>query len=91
MTTGDTARGKVERALPGLLQECGSDVSEVTHEWSGNSLNFSFRARGWNIKGRIDVTDSDVLIDVSLPLPARLIEGRIPSAIESRLMQIFAG
>ena len=65
MLTADTARGEVERALPGLLQEFGSDVFDVTHVWSGNSMNFSFRARGLSFKGRIDVTDSQVVIEVS--------------------------
>ncbi len=91
MMTGETARGEVERALPGLLQEFGSDVSDVTHVWSGNSMNFSFRTRGLSIKGRIDVTDSQVLIDVSLPLIARPFEGRIRSATERKLEQIFKG
>ena len=91
MMTGETARGEIERALPGLLQEFGSDVSGVTHEWRGNSMNFSFRARGLRLKGRIDVTDSQVVIDVSLPLIARPFEGRIRSATERKLKQIFSG
>ncbi len=89
MMAADTARGEVERALPGLLQEFGSDVSNVTHVWSGNSMNFSFRARGWSIKGRINVTESDVSIEVNLPLFARPFEGRIRSATERKLEQLF--
>ncbi len=89
MMTADTARGEVERGLPGLLQEFGSDVSNVTHVWSGNSMNFSFRARGWSIKGRIDVTESDVLIDVNLPMLASPFEGKIRSATERKLEQLF--
>ncbi len=91
MMTGETARGEVERALPGLLQEFGSDVSDVTHVWSGDSMNFSFRARRLSIKGRIDVTDSQVVIEVSLPILARPFEGRIRSATERKLKQIFPG
>ncbi len=89
MMTADTARGEVERALPGLLQEFGSDVSNITHVWSGNSMNFSFRARGWSIKGRIDVTESNVLIDVNLPILARPFEGRIRAATERKLEQLL--
>ncbi len=89
--TADIARAEVERELPGLLQEFGSDVSEITHGWSGNSMSFSFRARGWSIKGRINVTESDVLIDVKLPILARPFEGRIRSATERKLEQIFQG
>ncbi len=87
--TADIARGEVERALPGLLQEFGSDVSNITHVWSGNSMNFSFRARGWSIKGRINVTESDVLIEVNLPMLARPFEGRIRSATERKFEQLF--
>ncbi len=89
--TADTARGEVERALPGLLQEFGSDVSDVTHVWSGDCMNFSFRTRGLSIKGRIDVTDSQLIIEVSLPILARPFEGRIRSATERKLKQIFPG
>ncbi len=91
MMTADTARGEVERALPGLLQEFGSDVSDISHTWNGNFMNFSFRARGWSIKGKIQVTESEVLIDVNLPILARPFEGRIRSATERKLMQIFQG
>ncbi len=91
MMTAENARDKVERALPGLLQEFGSDVSDITHVWSGDSMNFSFRARGLSINGRIDVTDSQVVIEVSLPLIARPFEGRIRSATERQLKQIFSG
>ena len=88
---GETARGEVERALPGLLQEFGSDVFDATHVWSGNSMDFSFRARGLSFKGRIDVTDSQVVIEVSLPILARPLEGRIRSATERKLNQNFPG
>ncbi len=91
MMPGETARGEVEQALPGLLQEFGSDVSDVTHVWRENSMNFSFRARGLRIKGRIDVTDSQVIIEVSFPILARPFEGRIRSATERKLKQIFPG
>ncbi len=91
MTAADTARGEVERALPGLLQEFGSDVSEISHVWIGNSMNFSFRAGGWSIKGKINVTESNVLIEANLPLLARPFEGRIRSATERKLEQIFQG
>ncbi len=91
MLTADTARGEVGRALPGLLQEFGSDVSDITHVWSGNSMSFSFRAGGWSIKGKINVTESDVLIEVNLPLLARPFEGRIRSATERKLEQIYPG
>ena len=89
MMTADTARVEVERVLPGLLQEFGPSVSDITHGWSGNSMNFSFRARGWSIKGRINVTESDVSIEVNLPLLARPFEGRIRSATERKLEQLF--
>ena len=89
--TADIARGEVERALPGLLQEFGSDVSYISHVWSGDFMNFSFRARGWSIKGRIYVTEIDVLIEVHLPILSRPFEGRIRSAAERKLEQIFQG
>ncbi len=89
MMTADTARGEVERALPGLLQEFGSDVSNITHVWSRDPMTFSFRVRGWSIKGMIYVTESDVLIDVNLPMLARPFEGRIRSATERKLEQLF--
>ena len=89
-TSRDLAKEKIESILPQLLQEFGPDVSNLSRSWSGDVMAFSFRARGFAIKGKLAVTDTEVVVDVAVPLLARPFEGRLRSGVEQRLAEYLA-
>lgn len=84
-----TARSRIDEVLPQLLGEFGLDVSDVNNTWNGDTMSFSLKAKGFNIKGKLDITDSDVLIDVGVPLAARPFQGRIQKSIQHKLEEYF--
>lgn len=65
-------------------------ADDIQHEWRGDTLNFSFKAKGISGKGTLEITDSDVIIDGKLPLIAKPFESRIRSTIEREASQMFA-
>lgn len=81
----ENVRDKIETLLPSLLERFGDSVSDVEHSWRGDDLDFSFRARGLSIMGTASVSDTDLLLDLHLPLAARMFEGKIRSAVEDEL------
>ena len=87
--TRQAARDKLEGALPALIDRFGDSVSELKHTWQGDAARFSFQARGFNVKGTLLVTDTEVAIDVKLPFAPRLFEGTIRSSAEQGLDRIL--
>ena len=83
------AKDTVDALLPTLVQRHGDSMSNPKGEWKGDLFNFSFEARGFKIKGTLEVTDTQVKLDAKLPLLASPFEGMIRSNIERELDQIL--
>ena len=75
--------------LPQLLGEFGSEVSDVHHHWLDSTMEFSFRARGFHLRGTLEVTDSAVTLDMGIPLFLRPLQGRIESDVREKLAEYF--
>lgn len=89
--TREAAKEMADGLLPVMLQEYGSSISDPKNTWRGHTMDFSFKARGFEIKGKLEVTDTGVVLDVRLPLAARLFEGTIRASIERELDRILSG
>lgn len=72
-----------------LIERFGSDVSDLQQEWHENEMTVSFKTFGFTIQGRLVVEESTVELEVNLPLPARLMEGRIRDRAEQAMQEIF--
>ncbi len=60
-----------------MLAQFGDAVSDVSHRWNGDVLEFGFRAGGMmRFKGTLTVTDSAYDLDLPFPLLAKGFEGR---------------
>jgi hypothetical protein len=83
------AKDTVDALLPTLVQRHGDSMSNPKGEWKEDVFNFSFEARGFKIKGTLEVTDTQVILDAKLPFLARPFEGMIRTNIERELDQIL--
>ncbi|MFQ6028156.1 MAG: polyhydroxyalkanoic acid system family protein [Dehalococcoidia bacterium] len=90
-STKEAAKQKIESGAEKLLGEFGSEVSNVAHSWNGDTMNLSFRTHGFNIKGRVEVTSSHVIVDVGMPLLARPFENKARLAVGDKLAEFFPG
>lgn len=88
-TTRENARRKVDQKLAQLLRQFGDKADEVDHDWSGDTLTFSGKARGMSVRGTLDITDAEVIVDGKLPFLAKPFEGRIREALERELAAMF--
>ena len=89
-TTKDMARSRVEQKVGQLLGQFGDKADELEHQWSGDTLTFSGKARGMSVRGTLEVTDAEVIVDGKLPFLAKPFEGRIREALERELAALFA-
>jgi hypothetical protein len=83
----------VDRSFDDLFKGVGILPLQIANEkrsWDGSTLNFSFDAKAGflstPIKGTVEVTDKDVIIDVDLGLLGKLFPAKqAGSAIEERV------
>ena len=87
--TRQEARDAVDTLLPTLMQRHRDSVSDARSSWRSDVLSFSFKARGFDIKGSLEVTDTRVILDARLPFLARPFEGAIRSNVERELDRIL--
>ena len=88
-TTKEKARTVLEQKLSSLLAQFGSHANEVQHSWSGDTLSFNGKARGFALSGTIEVTDDEVIVDGKLPMLAIPFEPKIRAAVTKEAEQIF--
>lgn len=88
--TQEAAREKIDLFLQRLLQQYDQNISQSQSEWRQDTLDFSFKTRRINLKGNVVVGQSEVTLDMPLPLPAKLLyEGRIRTRVEQELEALF--
>jgi putative polyhydroxyalkanoate system protein len=88
-TSRDMARKRVEQKIDQLLSQFGGHAEDIRHEWTGDTLRFKGKARGFTVEGTVEVTDAAVVIDAKLPLLATPFEGRIRQAVEREADAMF--
>ncbi len=89
--TREAVRNRIEDLAPSLVKRFGESVSDVERVWRDDEMDFSFRARGLSVKGTVAVSDSEVILDLRLPMAARMFEGRIRPEIERELDRLLFG
>ena len=88
-TTKQNARATLERKIHQLLAQFGDRAEDVEHHWSGDTLRFKGKARGFTVEGTVEVTDTAVIVDGKLPLLARPFESRIRQTVEREAEAMF--
>jgi Putative polyhydroxyalkanoic acid system protein (PHA_gran_rgn) len=88
-TTKAKARTRVEEKLTALLAQFGGHAEDVQHDWSGDTLRFKGKAKGFSIEGSVEVTETEILIEGKLPLMARPFEPRIREAVKREADAMF--
>ena len=75
--TKQQAKVWVDEKLAEMLQQFGDSVSNASHQWRGDTLDFAFRAAGlMSFQGTLTVTDSDFYLDLPFPFLAKGFEPR---------------
>jgi hypothetical protein len=87
--TREEARRRVDQRLMGLLGQFSHHAEEMEHEWTGDTLRFKGKAKGFKVQGTVEVTDKEMILDAKLPLLAIAFEGKIKEAVEKEAGAMF--
>ncbi len=83
-STRAEVRSKIEAGIANALDPnspYAKYAKDVQYAWEGDKVDFSLRALGANFKGYVEVTDTEVIVEVAMPLLLRAFEGRAKSRI----------
>lgn len=84
-TSAAAAAARVKTALNEHRGELMQHVKIGKEEWEGNTLNFEVELQGKKIIGALAVTDTEYILDATLPLLWRMFEGKIEKEVEKQL------
>lgn len=59
---------------------------QLDSQWQGNTLNFTRSG----VKGKLDVTEKDVTVDISLGFMLKAFKGKIQTEIDKNIDKMFA-
>lgn len=88
-TTPQKARRIIERKLKDAQNQYGNYAEEIVHEWDGDTLLVSLKAKGLKVTGTLEITETDVIIDGKLPLIAKPFESKIRNAVALEAESMF--
>lgn len=88
-TSREEAKKVVEQRAANLMKQFGAQAQTVEHEWVGDVLHVRGKAMGLQIKGSVEVTETDIIVDGDLPLMARPFESKIREAVLRETDQMF--
>jgi len=88
-TTRAKARQQIDQKITALLSRFGGQAEDLEHSWTGDTLQFKGKARGFSLQGTVEVTDSEVIIQGKLPLLAKPFEPKIADAVRKEADAIF--
>ena len=64
-------------------------VKDMEGEWSGHTLNVSFKTYGFAIKATVDVEEDAVKLNGQLPFAAVAFRGKIEQSISGELEKVL--
>jgi hypothetical protein len=88
-TTKAKARQIIEKRLKNAEKQYGHMAQELDYDWKGDVLSLSGKAKGLSVKGTVEVTESDIIINGRLPLIAMPFEKKIRQEVEKEAESMF--
>ena len=83
------ARTTIEQKVAALLSQFGGRVDDLQQQWTGDTLEFKGKARGFKVEGTVEVTDEEIILEGKLPLMALPFEPRIREAVKREAENLF--
>ncbi|HET7437475.1 MAG TPA: polyhydroxyalkanoic acid system family protein [Thermoanaerobaculia bacterium] len=88
-TSRENARRIIDAKISELLGMHGHHAEQAEHSWSGDTMTFKGKARGFALEGTVEVTEQTVILNGKLPLLAKPFEPRIRHTVEQEAASLF--
>ena len=88
-TTQDQALASIQNGSDRLLAKYGERISDLVFAWDGPRLTAQCRALGQTVTSQTEVTASDVIVDVQLPILLGLFSDKIRDFLERKVTRMI--
>jgi hypothetical protein len=85
------AKRRIQEQVGAGRREFASHLHDVHESWTGDRLEFSLRALGQSITGRLDVDEQAVHVAIDLPWLLALLAGPVRRQVEDKARRLLAG
>mgnify|MGYP002623974604 CR=1 FL=1 len=86
----EKARALLEQFIEVVKNRYQDQVSDMSGEWTGETLNYSFKAYGFTISGVVTCEDNRVHLTGQIPLAAAMFKGRIEESIRTEVEKVLS-
>jgi hypothetical protein len=86
----EEALTRIKGLLADLQEEQKDKIRGVKEDWAGNTGNFSFNAKGFDVSGRITVEDDHVNVQGDLPFMLSFFKDTIGNVIRDKAGALLA-
>ncbi len=83
------AKERIKKLFDKLKEDFQDKISEVNEVWNESHSDFSFKIMGLLMKGRLSVSNSDVLLDGQIPFTALPFKSLIESTIKKEAVKLL--
>jgi hypothetical protein len=80
----NVAAERIRSMIPTLKQQFSGMVTDLNETWTGKKGQFSFKVKGMDVNGEIEVKENKVIVDGEIPLLALPFKGRIEDTIKEQ-------
>lgn len=85
------AVARIKKAIAAERNSGSSMISSPSEDWvSDHECEYSLRAFGFRIEGSVVIGESNVTVDVKLPMLAGLVKGTIESQLSQEVRRILS-
>jgi len=84
-TTAVLAKNRIETTLREHAAEIAQHAKITKNEWEGGTLYFAVDLQGKTITGTLEITETDYILDATLPLLWRMFEGKIEKEVRKQV------
>jgi hypothetical protein len=88
--SAEEALGRIKNLLSNLKKDHQDLIDKSDENWEGNTGNFSFSVKGFDLSGIIAVNSSSVDINAKLPFAVSLFKGKISQVITDKAKELLS-
>ncbi len=90
-TSRAEAKRRIQAQIDAMRQQPGFSLVGISEAWTGDRMDFTVRSSGQTITGYLNVDESVVFVNLTLPWLLSLIAGSFKKRIEEDVRKLIAG
>lgn len=86
----EEALKRIKTLLSETKKDHGDQIENLVEQWDGNTGQFSFTARGFDLSGTLTVTPTAIELRGQVPFAVSLFKGKIKQLIGEKAGELLA-